>query len=101
MGVNLISLPFFASGMSRTPSVLVTRASPNYLELVKLFKRERDGRRVRCLHVIILMLKFADAEEVAQMCVVSANTVRRWVEAFNEEGLDGLFKKNYPDGAPS
>ena len=87
--------------MSRPPSVLVTRAVPSLEELGKIYRKERDGDHVRRLHGIILMIKIQDAEEVADMCVVSGDTLRRWVKSFNEEGLEGLFKKNNPGAPPS
>jgi transposase len=87
--------------MSRPPSVRVTRASPDLPELVKLFKKEKDGDKVRRLHAIIHMRELNNAEEVARLCFVHPNTVRRWVEAFNEGGLDALYKKKVQDDAPS
>ncbi len=86
--------------MSRPPSVKVTRPLPTYRALIKLYNAEEDPDKVRRLHAIILMKKMKNAEAVAKMCGVSANTVRRWVEAFNEVGLEGLFKKNAPGVPP-
>ncbi len=85
--------------MSRPPSVKVTRPLPTYRALVNLYNKEEDADKVRRLHAIILMKKIKNAEGVAKMCGVSANTVRRWVEAFNAGGLEELFKKKAP-GAP-
>jgi transposase len=87
--------------MSRPPSVLVTRTVPSLDELGKLYRKERNADNVRRLHAIILMLKFQNAEDVADMCLVGADTLRRWIKAFNEEGLGGLFKKNNPAARPS
>ncbi len=87
--------------MSRPPSVLVTRTSPDLPELVRLFKKEKDGDKVRRLHAIIRMREIENAEEVARLCFVHPNTVRRWVEAFNQGGLDALFKKKVLEDAPS
>ena len=87
--------------MSRPPSVLVTRDTPSHRELVKMFKKEKDGAMVRRLHVILLMLEMQDAEQVAPLCKVDAETVRRWVKTFNEEGLEGLRKKKAPGDAQS
>ncbi|OLS15723.1 MAG: hypothetical protein RBG13Loki_0659 [Promethearchaeota archaeon CR_4] len=83
--------------MSRPPNVKVTRPVPTYRALVKLYNKEEDADKVRHLHAIILMKKMRNAEAVAKMCGVSANTVRRWVEAFNAGGLEGLFKKKAPE----
>ncbi len=86
--------------MSRPPSIKVTRPVPTYRALVKLYNKEDDADRIRRLHAIILMKKMKNAEGVARLCGVSSNTVRRWVEAFNAGGLDGLFKKKAPDAPP-
>jgi len=86
--------------MSRPPNVLVTRTTPDHRELVKRFKKERDGAMVRRLNAVILMLEMADAEQVAPLCRVDADTVRRWVKAFNEGGLQALRGKKAPDGDP-
>ncbi len=96
----LKSWTFFASLMSRPPSVLVTRNSPDHRELVKMFKKERDGAMVRRLNAIILMLEMEDAEQVAPLCRVDADTIRRWVKAFNEGGLPALRGKKTPDDDP-
>ena len=66
-----------------------------------MFKKERDGAMVRRLHAILLMLKFEDAEQVAPLCEVDPDTVRRWVRIFNEESVEGLRKKKAPDDAAS
>ncbi len=87
--------------MSRQPSVVVTRASPDFDELVRLFKKEKDGNKVRRLHAITRMIELGNAEEVARECRVHPNTLRRWVEGFNEGGLEGLFKKKVPGDPPS
>jgi len=79
--------------MSKTPSVLVSRSNPDYKNLVKLFRREKDGDNVKRLHAIILMLDHKNSERVAKICKVNAETVRRWVKGFNDGGLDGLLKK--------
>lgn len=79
--------------MSKPPSVLVSRLYPGYNNLVKLFRREKDGDNVRRLHAIILMLEHKNSERVAEICKVDAETIRRWVKGFNDGGLDGLLKK--------
>jgi transposase len=87
--------------MSRPPSILVTRTSLSHRELVKIFKKERDGAVVRRLQAILLMMKYEDAEQVAPLCEVDPDTVRRWVKVYNEEGVEGLRKKKAPDAAAS
>jgi len=79
--------------MSKTPCVFVSRSNADYKNLVKLFRREKDGDNVRRLHAIILMIEQKNAKRVAEICKVNAETVRRWVKGFNDGGLDGLLKK--------
>ncbi len=100
MPINLKSRLFFAVGMSRPPSVTVTRPDPDDATLTRLFKKERNGKRVRRLHVILLMRQLGNAERVAELCRVDADTIRRWVDAFNARGLDGLFGKKTPAARP-
>jgi hypothetical protein len=88
--------------MSRPPSVLVTRTDPSLKKLIKMFKKQREGDKVRHLHAIILMIKKQNAEIVAELMDMDADTIRRWVESFNEGGLEGLYKKKVPeDDLPS
>jgi transposase len=70
-------------------------------QLKRIYRKERDGENVRRLHAIILMIKLQNAEEVADMCMISADTLRRWVKAYNEGGVPGLYKKNNPGAHPS
>ncbi len=86
--------------MSRPPSVRVTRALPHIRTLVQLYRKETDGDKVRRLHAIILMKRKRNAEKVAELCEVTPNTIRRWVEAFNAGGLEGLYKKKAPAAPP-
>jgi transposase len=69
--------------------------------LKKIYRKERDGENVRRLHAIILMIKLQDPEAVADMCMINGDTLRRWVKAYNEEGIPGLYKKNNPGARPS
>jgi len=87
--------------MSRPPSVRITRDSPTHRELVKMFKKEKDGAMVRRFLVLVLMLERQNAEDVAELCKVDPDTVRRWVKTFNEEGVEGLRKKKVLEDGPS
>lgn len=87
--------------MSRPPSILVTRTDPDDKFLRKRYRKERDADKVRRLNVIRLMRKLKNAQRVADLLEIDADTVRRYVEAFNEEGLEGLYQKKDPEEAPS
>ena len=82
--------------MSRPISVKITRTDPNYPTLVRMFKKEKNGDRVRKLHALVLMYQWHNAERVAQAFEMESDTIRHWVQIFNEEGLEGLFKKKDP-----
>lgn len=86
--------------MSRPPSVLVTRNDPSLSKLRKMYKKQREGDKVRHLLAIMLMIKKQNAEIVAELMDMDADTIRRWVEAFNEGGLEALYKKKAPEDDP-
>ncbi len=66
-----------------------------------MFKKEKDGAMVRRFLVLVLMLERQNAEDVAELCKVDPDTVRRWVKTFNEEGVDGLRKKKVLEDGPA
>jgi transposase len=65
-----------------------------------MYKKQREGDKVRHLLAIILMIKKQNAEIVAELMEMDADTIRRWVEAFNEGGLEELYKKKAPEDDP-
>ncbi len=87
--------------MSRPPNIRITRDSPTHRELVKMFKKEKDGAMVRRFLALVLMHERQNAEDVAKLCKVDPDTIRRWVKTFNEEGVEGLRKKKAQEDGPS
>jgi hypothetical protein len=96
-GGTFKSIAFFARIMSRPPSILVTRTEPTLKGLEKRYRREKDADKVRRIGIIVLMLRLKNAERVAELMGLEADTVRAYVEAFNEGGLEGLYKKKVQD----
>lgn len=79
----------------------IVRTDPNLKTLQKRVKREKDGEMVRRMQAIIIMLLFDDITQVLRIMDISKDTLLRWIRRFNEEGLQGLAKKNDPDAPPS
>jgi transposase len=77
----------------RSP-IHITRKDPDLGALRKAYRKQKDGEIVRRINIIILMLLIDNIARVAELAGVSDDTVRRWIEAFNEGGIDGLTKKN-------
>jgi transposase len=72
---------------------LVTRTDPSEKNLKKHFKKDKDGDHVRKLNVIRLMRKLKNTEQVAELLAMAADTILQYVEVFNSDGLEELFKK--------
>jgi len=52
--------------------------------------RIRDGRVVRRMLAIALVLEGADRKTAAESCGMDRQTLRDWVHRYNEEGVAGL-----------
>jgi hypothetical protein len=87
--------------MSRPCSILVERKDPDYQQLKKLYKQTRDLPQAIRILSIMMMIKLQNAEQVADLVEMDADTIRTWVKEFNESGLDSLQKKNDPIGNES
>jgi transposase len=72
----------------------IERTDPNLKTLQKKAKREKDGELVRRLQAIIILLVYGNAEIVFKTLDISKDTLVRWVQRFNEGGIEGLAKKN-------
>lgn len=83
--------------MPERENLHVTRKEPDLKTLQKRYRKEKDGEIVRRLSIIIQMLVIDNIAKVAQLTGASDDTIRRWVQIFNEGGLDALAKKNVPE----
>jgi putative transposase len=78
----------------------ITRPSPNYDELVELYKKEKNAKqKVRYL-ALVLMHEKHNCGEVAKTIKMSTRSVQLWVNAFNDEGIEGIIV-NSPPRRPS
>ena len=78
----------------------ITRTSPSYEEFVELYKKEINAKqKVRYL-ALILMHEKLNCSEVAKTIKMSTRSVQIWVNAFNDEGIEGILIKS-PPGRPS
>ena len=75
-------------------AVAVTRTDLTAYELRHEAGRSRDGRVVRRLLAIALVLEGADRKTAAETCGMDRQTLRDWVHRYNEEGVAGLADRS-------
>lgn len=78
----------------------IKRSSPNYEELVELYKREKNAKQKVRYHALVLMHEFKNCTKVAEIIKKSERSVQLWVKTFNKDGLKGIVL-NSPPGRPS
>ncbi|MHA1275203.1 MAG: helix-turn-helix domain-containing protein [Promethearchaeota archaeon] len=78
----------------------IIRKEPNYEELLRLYRREKDARLKERYHALILMYEYKNCTKVANIIKKSRVTIQSWVNAFNKYGLEGIKPKS-PPGRPS
>ena len=78
----------------------ITGSSPDYDELVELYKKEKQAKLKVRYHALVLMREFQDCKMVAELVKKSQRTLQLWVNAFNESGLEAIMP-NSPPGRPS
>jgi len=62
----------------------------DYTKLVENHQRSENFRMRNRSHAIMLSFEKYPIEEIAAICGVHRNTVSRWIERWNEGGLEGL-----------
>lgn len=78
----------------------ITRSSPNYDELVELYKNEKNAKLKVRYHTLVLMHEFQNCTTVAELVKKSRTTIQSWVTAFNAGGIEAILPKS-PPGCPS
>jgi transposase len=78
----------------------ITRLDLFAEELRKLASKAQDGRVVRRLLGISLLLEGKSREEAATASGMDRQTLRDWVHRYNAEGVAGLYPRSSP-GRPS
>lgn len=78
----------------------ILRDSPNYNELIGLYRKEKTHKLKERFHAFILMYELKNCTKVAHLLKRSRRTIQSWVNAFNEGGIEGIIP-NKPPGRPS
>ena len=81
--------------MSRPPSILVSRTDIPIHQLKRLYKKTHDLSKGLHILAIIDMIKYKNAESVAEFLQIEADTIRRWVDEYTANGI-GSFEKKSP-----
>lgn len=78
----------------------ILRSSPNYDELIALYRKEKSPKLKERFHAFILMIELKNCTKVARLLKRSRKTIQLWVNAFNKGGIEGVIP-NTPPGRPS
>ena len=81
-------------------TVTVTRTDISASALRQQAGRTKDAPAARRMLAIALVLEGCSRSDAARQCGMDRQTLRDWVQRFNEEGLDGLFDRAHGGGAP-
>jgi transposase len=69
-------------------------------EVWRAFRQTHDARRRERYHCILLLFDGKSCPEIARWLYREEDTIRRWVHAFNQGGLQGLEREGIP-GRPA
>jgi transposase len=69
----------------------------NKNNLLRMYRNCKDGRMKERYQAVLLSFDRHDIPEIAKVIYRDESTVREWIKAFNEGGLEGL-KRNAPSG---
>lgn len=64
-------------------------------DLQKAYKQERERRRAERIQCIILIAKGMALDTVRHVLFVGIKTLKKWIETFRMQGLDGLLTWGY------
>jgi transposase len=78
----------------------ITNTTVTRDEVWRAFRRTQDVRLRERYHCIVLLLDGRGCAEIAQWLYRDEDTIRSWVHAFNETGLQGLERAPIP-GRPA
>jgi transposase len=77
-------------------AIEIIRDESSAEELRTLAAGTRDGRVVRRLLALAMVLEGESREEAAQLNGMDRQTLRDWVHRYNEEGVAGLYPRTIP-----
>lgn len=78
----------------------ITRSSPTHDDLVQLYKNERDSKLKERYQALYLMHELHSCTKVSDIIKKSKITIRKWINMFNSNGLEGIVPQS-PPGRPS
>jgi transposase len=78
----------------------ITNTTVTREQLWRTFRRTHDVRLRERYHGILLLMDGQSCPEIAQWLYREEETIRRWVRACNEAGLQGLARAPSP-GRPT
>jgi transposase len=78
----------------------ITNTAVTRDEVWRAFGQAHDARRRERYHGILLLLDGKSCPEIAQWLYRDEDTIRGWVHAFNQSGLQGLERELIP-GRPA
>ena len=78
----------------------ITRSSPDYDELVELYKKEKKIKLKERYQALYLMNELQNCTKVAELIKKSRTTVQTWVKTFNKGELE-IIAPSTPPGRPS
>jgi transposase len=64
-------------------------------ELRRLYRQEKDRVTADKIQCILLLAEGYNRNEVAHILMISPKTVKRWIQKYTQQGLDGLCKLSY------
>lgn len=64
-------------------------------ELQAQYKEERDRRIAERILCILLFAQDYDLKEIRQILLVGIRTLKKWIETFRAQGIDGLRQWGY------
>jgi transposase len=80
--------------------VTITNTTVTRAEVWHTFRQTHDVRLRERYHCILLLMDGKNCSEIAQWLYREEDTIRRWVHAFNQGGLQGLERETIP-GRPA
>jgi len=92
----LSRLDFAQEAVEMGSPVAISREESSAAELRALAASLRDGRVVRRLLAIALVLEGASRAEAARLNGMDRQTLRDWVHRYNDEGVAGLHPRAIP-----
>src|SRR4051812_8396644 len=81
-------------------TVAITCLDLSSADLREAAARTPDAKATRRMLAIALLLEGWSREAAAEACAMERQTLRDWVQRYNEAGLDGLYDRRRRNGPP-